>query len=151
MKKLMIIFIIAALSTGSLCAQNRTIYGRVISERLDTIFGVHIIINGSIEVGSTDLKGFFRIEVPDSVKKLLFRGVGYEPTIITPADNCSEIELVIMSGGYYDFKTLKQVDKLRMKKLKKIPEIHQQAFAKGLFKTDKACYTQEIILYNKKK
>ena len=50
----------------------------------------------------------------------------------------------------YDFITLKKVDKLRMKKFKKLPELHREAFEKGIFKTDKACYSQEFISHYKK-
>ena len=51
----------------------------------------------------------------------------------------------------YDFITLKKADKLRMKEFKKLPAIHKQAFEKGIFKTDTACYTQKFIPYYKKK
>jgi hypothetical protein len=53
--------------------------------------------------------------------------------------------------GTYDFKTPKKVDRLRMKRFKKLPELHKEAFAKGIFKTDKVCYTQEFMPNYKKK
>ena len=34
---------------------------------------------------------------------------------------------------------------MRMKEFKKLPAIHKEAFEKGIFKTDSACYTQEFI------
>jgi hypothetical protein len=77
--------------------------------------------------------------------------VGIEPTNIVLADNCDEVEVVMMLSGTYDFITPKKADRLRMKRFKKLPALHKEAFAKGIFKTDKACYTQEFIPHYKKK
>ena len=147
MKNILIIFIVLSVSTYSLYSQNKTIKGRVISDQLETIPGVLIIINDTIEVGKTDINGFFQINIPVSEKKLLFRYVGLEPTTIELLDKYDEVEVVIMLSGTYDFITLKQVDRLRMKRFKKLPKLHKEAFEKGIFKTDKACYKQEIIPY----
>lgn len=152
MKKLIIIFIVLGVSTSSLYSQNKTIKGRVIDNHfLNALSYVAIMINDAVKVGRTDLNGFFQIDIPDSTKKLLFGSVGIEPATIKLADTCNEVEVVMMLSGTYDFKTPKQVDKLRMKEFKKLPALHKQAFAKGLFKTDTACYTQEFIFYWKKK
>ena len=51
----------------------------------------------------------------------------------------------------YDFITLKKVDRLRMRIFKKLPKLHKEAFEKGIFKTDKACYTQVMVMYHKKR
>jgi len=50
-----------------------------------------------------------------------------------------------MLTGTYDFKSLKKADKLRMKRFKQLPEIHREAFTKGMFKNEKACYTQVFV------
>ena len=99
----------------------------------------------------TDLNGFFQIDIPVSLKKILFRSVGLEPAIIELVDKCDEVEVVMMLSSTYDFKTPKKVDRLRKKRFKKLPELHKKAFEKDLFKTDKACYTQEFIPHYKKK
>ena len=152
MKKLLITFLVFSISTGVLYSQNKTIKGRVIDNHfLDTLAYVAIIINDTVEVGRTDLNGVYQIDIPILVNKILFRSVGMEPAIIELADTCNEVEVVMMFSGTYDFKTLKKVDKLRMKKFKKLPALHKEAFAKGIFKTDKACYTQEFIPSYKKK
>jgi hypothetical protein len=123
----------------------------VISDQFDIMIGVPIMINDSVKVGKTDLKGFFRIEIPDSLKKILFSDVGMESETIELVDKCDEVEVVMMLSFTYDFITLKKADRLRMRRFKKLPELHKEAFAKGIFKTDKACYTQEFIAYYKKK
>jgi hypothetical protein len=151
MKKLLIIFIVFSVSTCSLYSQNKTIKGRVIDDNLETLPYVSIVINDTVEVGRTDLNGFFQIDIPISVKKLLFSTVGIELASIELVAKCNEVEVVIMLNSTYDFITLKKVDRLRMRRFKKLPELHKEAFEKGIFKTDKACYTQEFIPYCKKK
>ena len=151
MKKLTITFIVIVVSACSLYSQNKTIKGRVITGDFETVPLASIMINDTVEVGRTDLDGVFKIDIPVSVNKILFRSVGMEPAIIELADNCDEVEVVMMLSSTYDFKTLKKVDRLRMKRFKKLPELHKEAFAKGTFKTNKACYTQEFIPYYKKK
>jgi hypothetical protein len=116
----------------------------VITEFFEPMAGVSITINDTVKAGKTDLNGFFQIDIPISVKKILFQGVGLEPAIIELADKCYEVEVVMMMSGTYDFVTLKKVDRLRMKRFKKLPEVHKEAFEKGIFKTDTACYTQEF-------
>jgi hypothetical protein len=79
MKKLLIIFIVLSVSTCGLYSQNKTIKGRVISDQFDTSLEVLIMINDTVEVGRTDLNGFFQIDIPVSVKKILFRSIGLDP------------------------------------------------------------------------
>jgi hypothetical protein len=151
MKKLLIIFIVLSVSTCSLYSQNKTIKGIVISDRFDILIGVLIMINDTVEVGRTDINGFFQIDIPISEKKILFMFVGVDPTTIKLVDKCDEVEVVMMASGTDDFITLKKVDRLRMKRFKRLPEIHKEAFDKGLFKTEKACYTEEFMSYYRKK
>ena len=152
MKTLILVFILLSVSVCNIYAQNKTIKGRVIDERLERMPGVSVVINDTVKVGDTDLDGFFKIEIPVSVKKVSLAFVGFDPTIVGLTDNCSELEVVMMLAGTYDFVTLKRADKLRMRMFKMLPELHKQAFEKGIFKTDKACYTQEFVpFYYKKK
>jgi len=150
MKKLLIICIVLCVSTCILYAQNKTIKGRVIDDHLETIPGVFIMINDTVKVGKTNLNGFFQIEIPVSAKKILFGTVGIELASIELEDECDEVEVVMMLRDSYDFIKLKKIDRLRMKRFKKLPQLHKEAFEKGIFKTDKACYAQEFIPYYKK-
>ena len=145
MKKVITAFIVIIISACSLYSQNKTIKGRVIDDNLEPLPLVSIVIYDTIEVGRTDLNGLFPIDIPISMKKLLFRTVGIEPATIELVGKCDEVEVVMMKSGTYDFMTLKKVDRLRKKKFKKLPELHKEAFSKGIFKTDKACYTQEFM------
>lgn len=145
MKKLLIILVVLGVLTSSLYAPNKTIKGRVIDNTLETLAYIPIMINDTVKVGKTDINGFFHIEIPVSVKKISFNGIGMELAIIEIADKCDEVEVVMLLSGTYDFITFRKIDKLRMKEFKKLPEIHKKAFEKGIFKTDEACYTQEFI------
>jgi hypothetical protein len=151
MKKILIPLLVLIVSTASLYSQNKTIKGKAITEDLEILPYTLIFINDTVKVGRTDLNGFFQIDIPVSTKKILFKDVGFEQATIELVDSCDEVEVVMMFSVTYDFMTLKKVDRLRMKRFKKLPALHKQAFEKGLFKTDKACYTQKFIPYYKKK
>jgi len=147
MKKLVILFIVLSVSICSLYSQNKTIKGRVITEDFETAPGMLIIINDTVKVGRTDLNGFFQIDIPVSVKKILIWSLGLDQATIELEDKCDEVEVVMLFDVTYDFITLKKVDRLRMKRFKKLPELHKEAFEKGIFKTDKACYNREFEPY----
>lgn len=130
--------------------QDLTLKGRIISEDLEVLPGVKITNKKNELLGVTDIEGRFEISIPNEVLKLNVSFVGMEPTIIELSDNCNFLEVVVMIETLYDFMSLKKVDRLRMKRFKKLPELHKEAFEKGIFKTDKACYKQEFISYYKK-
>ena len=115
MKKLLIIIVIS-FSMSSLYSQNKTIKGRVISDHLEILIGVAIMINDTIEVGRTDINGFFQIEIPVSERKILFMFVGVDPSTIELANECDEIEVVLMLSSSYDFISLKRAEKKRKKR-----------------------------------
>ncbi|MPM77197.1 hypothetical protein SDC9_124197 [bioreactor metagenome] len=144
MVKTIIILIVLSVSTCSLFSQNRTIKGRVISEFFETLPEVSIIINDTVEVGKTDLNGFFQIDIPIFEKKILFRAVGLEPATIELVDKCDEVEVVMMLISSADFVSMKRAERKRKKRYEKLPEIHKQAFEKGVFETKYACYNREF-------
>jgi hypothetical protein len=144
MKKLLILFIVFTASICGVYSQSKTIEGRVISDQFDILAGVSIMMNDTAEVGRTDIDGFFQIDIPVSEKKILFKGVGMEPTTIELVDECDKIEVVIMLSSTYDFITPKRAERKRKKRYKKLPEIHKQAFEKGIFETECACYKREF-------
>ena len=55
-----------------------------------------------------------------------------------------------MLAGSYDFMTLRKVDRIRMKRFKALPNIHKQAFDRGLFITEYPCYKQVFEYYRDK-
>jgi hypothetical protein len=151
MKKIITLIFLIGISMCSLYSQTKTIKGRVISDELEPMLIVSIMINDTVEVGKTDLNGFYQINIPISEKKILFRAVGLDPATIELRDKCYIVEVVMMLSGTYDFITLKKVDKLRMKRFKELPELHKEAFEKGIFKTEYTCYNYEFESHYKKK
>ena len=147
MKKILILFIGISISTFSLYSQNKTIAGRVITDQFETIPGVFIMINDTVEVGRSDLDGFFQIEIPATAKKISFKYVGVDPTTIELEEKCDKIEVVMMMTGTDDFMSLKRSERMRKKRYKKLPEIHRKAYENGIFKTAKACYNREFEPY----
>lgn len=147
MKKNLIIFFALFVSTYGLYSQNRIIKGKVISEFFETLPGVSIIINDTIKIGETDLNGVFKIDLPVYANKILFKSPGFDPTIVKLVDKCDEVEVIMMLTGTNDFITLKKADRLRMNRFKKLPSLHKEAFKKGLFNTNKACFSQEFVSY----
>ncbi|MCX2682162.1 carboxypeptidase-like regulatory domain-containing protein [Galbibacter sp. EGI 63066] len=144
-KKLLFTLVIA-LSVSNYClySQNKTIKGRIIDDNLEPLPYVSIRISDTLEIGKTDLNGFFQIDIPVCQKEILFRYVGMDPTTIELVDKCNRVDVVMMLSGTYDFITLKRADRKRKKRYKKLPEIHKQAFEKNIFETEHACYRREF-------
>jgi len=144
MKKLLILLILSFITMCNLYSQNKTIKGRVIAEDFENMIGVSIRINDTIEFGRTDMNGFFKIDIPVSVKKISFLCVGMESTTIELVDECNLIELVMMDSYTYDFMSLKRVEREIKKRFKKLPDIHKKAFEKGIFETECACFIRKF-------
>lgn len=143
-KKLLILFIVISVSTCCLYSQNKTIKGRVITNNLETMPFVSISINDTVEVGKTDLNGFFQVDIPISEKKISFGSVGLYPTTIKFEGKCDKIEVVMMLSGARESISLRRAERKRKKRFKKLPEIHKQAFEKGIFETEYPCYKREF-------
>ena len=144
MNKLLILLILPFITMCNLYSQNKTIKGRVIAEDFDILPGVLIMINNTTEVGRTDMNGFFKIDIPVSVKKISFWYLGMESTTIELVDECNLIELVMMDSYTYDFMSLKRVEREIKKRYKKLPDIHKKAFEKGIFETEYACFIRKF-------
>ncbi|MDH5380574.1 MAG: carboxypeptidase-like regulatory domain-containing protein [Cyclobacteriaceae bacterium] len=142
------LIIVLFISIGSIKAQEKTIKGRVIAEDFDTLVGVSIYVNDTIEVGLTDMEGFYQITIPTSERILIFHFLGLEAAKIELEDSCENVEVTMMYSVSYDFKQPKYVDRKREKRFKKLKEIHSQAFNKGIFKSKCPCYTRQFNSYN---
>lgn len=138
------IFILFVISI-SLNGQTRIIEGRVISEDMEGLPKVQIQDIDTTMIGETDLDGRFKIEIPQNTDKLLFSFIGMEWTFVKLNKSCDTLEVVMMYDAIYDFMTHRKIDRLRLKRFKKLPEIHQSAYEKGIFLTKSQCYEQEFF------
>jgi hypothetical protein len=144
MRKFKIILILFIFSIYGASSQSKTIKGRVITEDLESLPYVQIMINDTIEVGKTDMNGFFLINVDNSVQNLKFNYVGVETTNIFLENNCSYIEVVMMLLFTYDFISLRRAERKRKRRFKNLKDIHKKAFEEGIFKTKGPCYNREF-------
>lgn len=125
--------------------QTRIITGTVITEDLEPVPQVFIQNSDTLLLANGDLYGKFKIEVPIDTKRLIFCMVGMEWKTIHLPINCDHLEIILMYDGTYDFMSARKIDRIRKKRFEKLPEIHQMAFKKGIFTTEKPCYENEFI------
>ena len=85
----------------------------------------------------------------NSTKQLVIRAVGYEPRLILLTDSCRYLEIILLLSGSYDFRTPEEVDRLRLKRFEKLPQLHKEFHGKGVFKTERPCYKQKFIANTK--
>ena len=128
----------------SVSGQTRTITGKVIDEYFDNLPGVRIQNRNTI-LGTTDINGEFKIEIPINTDSLLFGFIGMEWTPVKLTSNCGRLEIVMMVYVLYHNKSGKQIDRLRRKRFDNLSEIHSTAFSKGQFLSDKPCYERKFI------
>ena len=111
---------------------------------MESAIGITIFDKDTIQIGQSDLKGYFQIKLPEETDKLIFAGVGYEWATIAVPKECKNLEIILFLASSYDFISPKKVDKLRKKEFDKLPELHSQAYQKGLFKTEKSCVIRKF-------
>ena len=144
MKKLLIIIVIS-FSMSSLYSQNKTIKGRVISNDFESLPQVSIMINDTIEIGKTDLDGYFELTIPDKTTTLIFGFIGCEFQTITFNDSCKYFEIILLPYFSYHIRSHKRIDRLRRKEFNKLPELQLKAYNEGKFINKEICYTPEFI------
>ena len=128
------------LFTSILCAQeSKTITGRIISEDLEPIPKAMIYNMDTTILGSTDVNGYFKIEVPIETNDLLLGFIAMEWTSVKIGDNCQYLEMIIMLYVIYDFTPPKKQNRKRHKRFKKLSKIHLQAYELGIFKYRTPC------------
>lgn len=137
------IYLTPFLSTG----QTRTITGKVIDEfEMTTVPQVRVLNRDTVQLGTTDINGNFKIELPAGTDQLLFSFIGFEWTIVHVPNNCDNLEIIMMLDGTYDFMTIRTVNRKRYKRFRKLNDRHQEAFEKGILKSNAPCVT---YIFNK--
>ena len=136
-------FLLFILSIIPIFSQNRVIQGKVIDEmERQPIIGAHIIINDSIKVGETGIDGCFQFETPLSINKLSFQYFGMEDADLKLSDNCNYIELIMIYMPTYDFMSFRKINKIRKRRYKNLPTLHNKAYKEGVFLFPDVCYIQ---------
>lgn len=147
MKITTILILAVLLSSLNLNGQNRIISGRVISEDLEPLQGLHIENSDNVLLGETDMDGYFIINIPKETDSLLFRYLGMESTDIKLKRGCDTVEVVMMYHAIYEFTTSRKIDRLRKKRFDNLPKLHLDAVKNGLFTNNNICYERDFEAY----
>ncbi len=124
--------------------------GKIIDQELYTIPQVKIFNADTVLLTSTDINGNFSVTVNFDAKSLIIADVGMEWKSLDISDSCSNLEIILLPSGTYDFMTAGKVDRLRKKQFDKLPTLHKSAFEKGVFKNEKPCYVEKFISIKKR-
>ena len=140
MRNFSLIWFLLFISLNNIAGQTRTVSGRIIDEDLETVPQALINSTDTILIDKTDLDGLFHLQIPIETKELLIGCVGMEWKVISLSKDCENIDIVLMYSANYDFKSHRKVDRLRKERFNKLSEIHELAYKKGLFSTEKPFY-----------
>jgi hypothetical protein len=147
MKNLLSLIFILLFSSILSAQESRTITGRIISEDLEPIPMAIIYSVDTIQLGITDINGYFNIEIPVRLKELLIGFVGMEWTSIVMTDKCQNLELIMMVKVIYDFISIKKINKKRFKRFKELPNKYLHAYEEGIFRSSSPCVSYVFKRY----
>ncbi|WP_409014281.1 carboxypeptidase-like regulatory domain-containing protein [Dyadobacter sp. NIV53] len=120
----------------------RIVTGKVVDEfELLPMPGVRILSRDTLELGTTDLNGDFKVELPQETHALLVSSVGMEWASIKVPANCNRLEIIMLADVIYDFVTVRSINRRRYKRFKSLIVKHKKAFAKGFFTSTSPCST----------
>lgn len=128
----------------------KLIKGRIIDEDFKIPAYAGIYVNDTTKIGSADLTGYFEVTIPEGKRILTFRATGYENAIISIPKECENLEVILLLGATYDFKSSKKIDALRKQRFNKLPSLYLEAYQKGIFKSEKPCFNQEFVPHKQK-
>lgn len=123
----------------------RTIRGLVVDDLdFEPVPLVDIMINDSVEIANTELYGFFFVLVPDTIKSLSFRAVGFEPMKVELCDD-DYLEVIMISASTDCFLTIDESNKKTQKRFKQLGKLRKEALKRGIFQNKKPCYKQIFV------
>ncbi|MES2426782.1 MAG: carboxypeptidase-like regulatory domain-containing protein [Bacteroidota bacterium] len=144
MRRIFILTIALLTLITKLNAQTRTIYGRVISDELQPIAGIHVINQDTMFLTKTDTSGKFKVSIPKDMQTLIFNWIGFESATVKLNDNCDTVDVILFKQGTYDRQTAAGIDRARLARFKQLPSLYLTAYQKGLFTKPSPCYTREF-------
>lgn len=144
-----IINLITLLLVTHVSSQTRTLTGKIIDDEFNPLAQVSIFRADTVLLAKSDMNGNFSITVPGDTKAFIVATVGMEWKSLDLLSDCNNLELILQPAATYDFMSPAKVDRLRKKEFNKLPRLHQSAFAKGIFITNKPCYIDKFISQKK--
>ena len=128
------------LSLGTTRAQaTKTLTGRLLDDQLEAVPMANIYAADTTVIGKTDMEGYFKLDIPRNPNTLLFGAVGLELTTVKLNEECSHLEVILLLSSSYDFRSARRVNRKESKRFKHLPQLHQEAYKKGLFKSPIPC------------
>ena len=124
--------------------QTRTITGKVLFDDFSPVIDARILGNEMQELGTTNANGDFTIQTPSGTSELLFGMIGMEIAIVKVPSSCDHVEIIMIPEGTFHYRSHRKVDRIRKSFFDKLPELHLQAYEKGLFKYGSTCYSREF-------
>lgn len=124
--------------------QNKSVYGKVISEDFEPLAGVQIRNSDNELLGETEFDGQFKINILQKTDSLFFSYTGMEFADIKLKEDCDNVEVIMMHDIIYDFMTPKKIDRLRKNRYNRLNEIYLEAINKELFQNRNICYDRSF-------
>jgi hypothetical protein len=132
--------LVVVLSLGTAHAQpTKTLTGRLLDDRLEGVPRANICARDTTVIGTTDMEGYFKVDVSVNTNTLIFTSIGMELTTVNLSADCSNLEVILLLASSYDFMSVRRVNRQEFKRFKHLPQLHQQAYEKGLFKSRAPC------------
>ena len=138
------LLILLAISFSS-SGQTRIITGKVIDEYFDNLPGARIQSSDILQLGTTDINGEFKIEIPSETDSLFFGLIGMEWTPVKLKADCDRLEIIMMVDVLYHNTSTIKVDRLRKRRFDNLSKIHLTAFNKNRFFSDKPCHIRKFV------
>ncbi|RZJ60143.1 MAG: hypothetical protein EOO58_03280, partial [Hymenobacter sp.] len=113
--------------------------GRLLDDRLEGVPRANICARDTTVIGTTDMEGYFKVDVPVNTNTLIFTSVGMELTTVNLSADCSNLEVILLLASTHDFESVRRVNRQEFKRFKHLPQLHQRAYEKGLFKSRAPC------------
>ncbi len=133
-------FLAVVFSLGTTRAQpTKTLTGRILSDHLEGVPRANIFAQDTTVIGTTDMEGYFKIDVPVNTNTLLFASIGMEWTRVNLSADCSTLEVLLLYAATYDFMSVRRVNRQEFKRFKHLPQLYQKAYEKGFFKSRAPC------------
>ena len=95
MKRLLSVIMVLCFAVGAAMAlpATRKCSGTVVDESGEPIIGAGIVVTNGAALGTTDIDGKFKVNVPDNAKSLTISFVGYKSKKVAPASEMGVIAL----------------------------------------------------------
>ncbi|QNF33651.1 hypothetical protein HUW51_13305 [Adhaeribacter swui] len=98
-----------------------------------------VIGNDSIKLGTADQDGIFELEVLANIQTFTIGWIGMYPEEIELTGDCDYFEIILLPDAIYDFVTPRKEERLRKRDRKRLSELYQEAYKRGMFNQEKPC------------